>query len=118
MTKLRLIDIDEQFFADHPDRQAHIRLPIRQQRINKQRALVFEDECAGEFFSLGDHKKERRRIVLWRLPKDNPYYDPAKQQILKIPFLAFADEDIDDRDDILLPLIQRIMEEAAKGGAA
>ena len=36
------------------------------------------------------------------------------QQILVIPFLAFADETIEDRDDILLPLIHRIMMDAAK----
>lgn len=118
ISKLRVIDSDEQFFTDHPDRQAHIRLPSKKPRINRARGVDIVEECAGEFFSLGPHKKERRRILLWRLPKENPYFDPEKQQILKIPFLAFADETIEDRDDILLPIIHRIMEEAAKGGAA
>ena len=95
---------DKNFFKDHPDRQAHIRLP-------------FNDECAGEFWSLGDHNRARRRILLWRVPKDNPHYDRLKQPIIKVPFLAFFDETIEDRDDILLPIIDTIMREAkeAKG---
>lgn len=117
ISPLRVIDSDAQFFVDHPDRQAHIRLPTSKPRINRQRGVDIVEECAGEFFSLGEHRKDRRRILLWRLPKNNPYYDPEKQQILKIPFLAFADESIEDRDDILLPIIHKIMEEAVKGGA-
>lgn len=114
--KLSIIDPDQQFFIDHPDRRAHIRLPVPKRVIDRQRAIRYEDECAGEFFSLGEHKKERRRILLWRVPENNPYYDSQKQPILKIPFLAFADETIEDRDDILLPIIRTIMEEAARGG--
>ena len=34
---------DEQFFAQHPDRQAHIRLPEKQQHIDKQRAVRWLD---------------------------------------------------------------------------
>ena len=90
---------DKNFFKDHPDRQAHIRLP-------------FAGECAGEFFSLGDHQRERRRIILWRVPSDNPYFNKMREPILKIPFLAFADESIEDRDDILLPILNQIMAEA------
>ena len=87
---------DKNFFKDHPDRQAHIRKP-------------FDTELAGEFWSLGDHQRERRRIALWRVPHDNPYHDRLKEPILKIPFLAFADETIEDRDDILLPIINEMM---------
>lgn len=87
---------DRNFFKDHIDRQAHIRLP-------------FAQECAGEFWSLGDHNRARRRILLWRVPQGNPYYHPEKAPFLKIPFLAFADEEIADRDDILLPIIEQIM---------
>lgn len=90
---------DRNFFKANPDRQAHIRLP-------------FHAECAGEFFSLGDHNRARRRILLWRIPRDNPHYHPIKQPLLKIPFLAFSDETIEDRDDILLPIIDTIMREA------
>ncbi len=95
---------DKRFFEAHPDRHAHIRLP-------------FHDECAGEFFSLGDHNRARRRILLWRVPRDNPWYDRMKEPILKIPFLAFSEETIEDTDDILLPIIHTIMSEAQQGAA-
>ena len=113
--KLSIIDPDQQFFVDHPDRQARIRLPIPKRVLNKARAMVLEDECAGEFFHIGPHEKNRRRILIWRVPADNPYYDPKKQPLLKIPFLAFADETIADDDDTLLPIIHTIMEEASRG---
>ena len=89
---------DKRFFEQHPDRMARIRLP-------------YQNECAGEFFGLGDHNRARRRILLWRVPQDNPYYDRGRQPVLKIPFLAFADETIEDRDDVLLPIIDTIMRE-------
>ena len=87
---------DRHFFAQHPDRQAHIRLP-------------FAGESDGEFWSLGEHNRARRRILLWRVPRDNPHYRQLKQPLLKIPFLAFADETIEDSDAVLLPLIHDIM---------
>ena len=91
---------DKMFFENHPERQAHIRLP-------------FQGEAAGEFFALGDHQRTRRRILIWRIPRDSPYYHPVKQPILKIPFLTFEDEIVDDDDDVLLPIIATIMQEAA-----
>ena len=92
---------DRMFFQNHSGRQAHIRLP-------------FQGESAGEFFSLGDHQRTRRRILIWRVPKDSPYYHPEKQPILKIPFLTLEGEEIDDTDDVLLPLIAQIMAEQAQ----
>ncbi len=97
---------DEGFFADHPDRHAHIR-------------RAYQGECEGEFWSLGDHKRERRRIILWRVPEGSPHYAELKQRekgkvpVLKIPFLAYADETIEDSDTILLPIVHTIMIEAA-----
>jgi hypothetical protein len=91
---------DKMFFENHPERQAHIRLP-------------FQGEAAGEFFALGDHERTRRRILIWRIPKDSPYYHPVKQPILKIPFLAFFDETIEDTDEILMTIIATIMQEQA-----
>ena len=90
---------DKRFFETHPDRNAHIRLP-------------YAGEEHGAFWSLGDHNRARRRILLWRVPRDNPFHDRMKEPILKIPFLAFSEETIEDRDDILLPIIQQIMMEA------
>lgn len=114
MSHLKLIDPDAQFFADHPDRQARIRLPGRGPAINAQRAVRIQDECAGEFFSLGEHDKSRRRIIIWRVPRDNLHFNPQHPPLIKIPFLAFADETIEDRDDVLLPIVHEIMSEAAR----
>ena len=105
---------DEQFFAQHPDRQAHIRLPSFSPARDSQRAVRYLHECEIEFRSLGPHQVSRRRIVLYRVPKDNPMFDPKAQQILKIPVLAFADETIEDEDRVLLPMIHRLMMDAAK----
>lgn len=97
---------DEGFFVDHPDRHARIR-------------RAYRGECEGEFWSLGGHSRERRRIILWRVPEQNPHFVELKKRngdkvpVLKIPFLAFADESIEDTDAILLPIVSQIMSEAA-----
>lgn len=111
---LRIIDPDAQFFAEHPDRQAHIRIPRKGPSINAQRAVRITSESEGEFFSLGEHDKSRRRIIIWRVPRDNPHFNPQRPPLIKIPFLAFADETIEDRDDVLLPIIEEIMRDAAR----
>lgn len=103
---------DEQFFATYPDRQARIRRPTMEMQRDQQHAVWAVDECEGQFNQLGAHKRNRRRILLWRVPPGNPWYDPSKPAILKIPFLAFADETIEDTDEVLLPIIHRIMEDA------
>lgn len=105
------MDQDAQWFTDHPDRQSHIRPPVKTLHIDKQRATRYLDECEVEFQSLGEHKKDRRRILLYRIgvpPQD------GKLPILKIPFLLFADETVEDRDDILLPIIHELMKEKAQ----
>lgn len=94
-----MILTDEQFFHVHPDRQARIRMPEPY------------NECHKEFHALGDHPSHRRRILLWKVPKENRFYDSKHPQILKIPFLAFADETIENTDDVLLPIINIIMME-------
>jgi len=90
---------DKNFFKDHPDRKAHIRLP-------------YEQECAGEFWSLGDHEKDRRRVILWRVPPGNPAFDPARPVICKLGMLAYSDETIEDDDGTLLPIVEELMQEA------
>lgn len=104
MTEARALAVvfdrsDASFFKDHPDRRSHIR-------------NAYDGESHGEFWTLGPHEKNRRRILLWRVPENNPHYDPKKQPILKIPFLAYADETIEDDDLVLLPLIHQIMVDA------
>lgn len=104
---------DEQFFAQYPERQARIRIPLVELTLSKQRSIVPAQECEAEFQSLGDHQRRRRRILLWRVPEGNPWYDPRNRRILKIPFLLFADETVEDDDAMLLPIIHQLMAEAA-----
>jgi hypothetical protein len=106
---LRKLDEDGQWFSDHPDRASHIREPFKMLARDKQHAVRYIPECEMEFRSLGDHNKDRRRILLWKVPKDNIFYDPRKPQLLKIPMLAYADESIEDSDAVLLPIIHEIM---------
>lgn len=103
---------DEQFFQQHKDRQAHIRLPGAPRPVrDEQRAVRYLSECELEFRSLGPHDKSRRRIIAFRTSSNHATHPNA---ILKIPFLAFSDETIEDRDDVLLPILTEIMVEAAK----
>jgi hypothetical protein len=102
---------DEQFFAQHPDRQARIRKPAKSIDIDrKTRRTRVRDEEEDSFESLGYHVKDRRRILLYRVPRDNYFFDPDRPQILKIPFLLFSDEAVEDNDETLLPLIHEIMD--------
>ena len=103
---------DEQFFQLFPDRNYHIRKPVKEIIIDKQRAAHFGDECEAEFRALGPHNKDRRRLLLYRVPRDNPHYNPEKPPILKVPFLMFADESIEDADEVLGPILHGIMEDA------
>ena len=105
------MDQDAQFFTNYPDRRARIRLPSRQQFRDKQRAVRYLDECEIEFRHLGGHDPKRRRIIAYRLPTDHPTHP---NHIMKTPFLQFADETIEDRDDVLLPIVHQIMLDAIK----
>lgn len=108
------IDADEQFFLAHPDRQAHIRLPKIVSMIDAQRRVAMVPEMQGEFWSLGEHDRKRRRVLLWRVPSDRwqliPNHDGVTQPIMKVPFLAYSDETIEDTDEVLLPILEQIME--------
>jgi hypothetical protein len=103
-------DPDSQWFASYSDRQSHIRNPIKELEIDKRTHQTRHvDECEAQFWSLGGHDKGRRRILLWKVPPTNPFYDPKKPAILKIPMLAYADESIEDTDAVLLPIIHELM---------
>ena len=109
---LKKPDPDAQWFASNGERQAHIRKPVKVLMADKKHHVVrYMDECEMEYQSLGDHNKDRRRILLWKVPPTNPFYDPKKPAILKIPTVLYADESVEDRDDILLPFIDGIMRE-------
>lgn len=90
---------DEQFFKQHKKRQCRLRDPL-------------PGDDLRQFEVLGDHDVSRRKILVWRVPENNPYRQLTK--FLKIPFLQFADESIEDDDKHLLPLLKEIMENAAK----
>lgn len=95
-----VMSADEAFFVDHPDRKARIRLPKD------------ETELRREFRSLGPHQYARRRILVARVePVIALRYG---QKLMEIPFLAFADETIEDRDDVLLPILDEIMRNARR----
>lgn len=102
---------DEQFFAQHRDRQARIRLPGKQPHRDQQRAVRYLDEQELAFRQLGPHDARRRRIIVVRVPADHPDYP---NHLMQIPFLLFADELIQDDDATLLPLVHKIMLEAAR----
>lgn len=104
------MDQDAQFFRQHPDRRTRIRLPAGPAPVrDNQRGVRFLAESEMEFRSLGSHDKSRRRIVVWRAPADHPTHP---NHLLKIPFLAFADETISDDDATLLPIVAGVMEQA------
>lgn len=106
-----MIDPDAQFFTEHPDRTVRIRLPGKQPYRDGQRAVRYLDEEELPFRSLGPHDPKRRRIIAYRTPADHPTHPNT---ILKIPFLAFADETIEDNDATLLQILAGIMAQAAQ----
>lgn len=97
-------DEDEVFFEEHPDRKIRIRLP----RAGKNSQ---ETESEREFRTLGPHARNRRRIIVARVPPMQAHMLGAP--FMKIPFLAFADEEIADTDATLLPIFDEIMHDAA-----
>lgn len=105
-----MIDPDAQFFAQHPDRQARIRLPSKVAHRDQQRAVRYLDEEELPFRALGPHDPKRRRIIAYKLPANHPTHP---NHIMKIPFFAFADESISDDDATLLPIVHKIMLNAA-----
>lgn len=92
---------DELFFHRFPQRQYRIRLP-------------FGKESESEFQTLGPHDTERRRIIAWKVPTNirAPYVTWASK-VVRVPFLAFSDEEIADNDEILGPILNDIMTNAA-----
>ena len=98
MTDPIKLDEDARFFAEHPTREVH----IRKARPGEQQA---------EFLTLGFHLPERRRIIVWKVPKGSAY---GAGRLIPIPFLQFADETIEDTDEYLRPILHKIMTDAAK----
>jgi len=108
------MDDDAQFFTDHPDRYARIREPRLQLVKLPSRQVKYVPEMNGEFWSLGEHDKSRRSILVWRVPPSHPLYDSKEIKILRVPFLRFSDETIADTDAVLLPILHQIMTDQAQ----
>ena len=87
---------DEQFFATHRKRNFHVRAAV-------------VGEFSREFLTLGPHEPSRRAILMWRIPKGKPGHG----KFAKIPFLKFADESIEDSDEVLSKLWHELMEMGA-----
>lgn len=89
---------DRVWFDQFPRRQARIRHP----------AL---GEAKAEFATLGPHDPDRRRMIIVRVPDGH-----FKGQLMPIPFLAFADEEIANEDAVIMPIVDQIMKGEKAGG--
>jgi hypothetical protein len=98
------LDPDEAWFAEHPDRKIRIRLPGKGRAPDKT-------ESEEEFRSLGSHPRSRRRIIVATI---SPQLARPGMKFMKIPFILFADETVEDRDDVLLLILDEIMRDAAR----
>lgn len=100
---------DKDFFNANPTRQARVRRPSRVPYKTKQRAVRYGDEFEPQFQSMGSHDRKCRAIIVYRLPHDNPNYDPEKPQLIPIPILEAFVGELQDTDEFLLPLIHELM---------
>ena len=108
LARLSQTDQDEAFFAEHMDRLYRIREPVRSDRA------IGETEFEFEFRSLGSHDRARRRVLVHHFARVNPILALARGvRLMRIPFLLFADETVEDRDDVLGPIFHEIMRGAA-----
>ena len=88
---------DSIFFTTHKDRQLRIRAPC-------------EDVYTKEFRGFGPHLKHRRRVIVSRISMRMK----ARHNVdfMRIPFLLFADETVEDTDETLRPILHKIMLDA------
>lgn len=91
--------------AENADKEWFRRFPTRKVRIRSPAM----GEATDEFRSLGPHEPSRRRMIVIRVP-DGQF----RGTLMRIPFLAFADETIEDSDEVLLPIVHGIMLDARK----
>ena len=88
---------DRIFFKEHSGRQLRIRPP-------------FDGEYTAEFRGFGFHQEHRRRVIVGRIPAG-----ASKRHnidFMRIPFLLFADETVEDTDEVLRPVLHEIMSAA------
>lgn len=92
--------MDRIFFKEHPGRRTRLRRPV-------------DWEYQNEFRQFGMHEEERRRVIVARIPAGM-----AKRHnvdFMRIPFLLFADETVEDADEVLGPILDEMMQDAAAG---
>ena len=81
--------------------------------ISMQVSQDLSREMDQEFRSLDPHSYLQRRIIVWKVPDfiRAPYMAYAGK-IIRIPFVLAVRENIEDNDKVLMPLIEKMMEEA------
>lgn len=97
-----LVENDNAFFRRNPRRQIRLRLPHK-------------GEMNREFMSLGIHSESQRRMLVWKVPGSirAPYSEWAGR-LMKIPYIMQPNEELEDSDKILMPLLDELMDEASK----
>jgi hypothetical protein len=90
---------DTLYFRQRPKRETRIRSPA-------------PGEFEHAWRMLGMHNDDRRRVLVWRVPKNNPGRNTVPDGLMRIPFLANADETIEDDDRVLLPIMDDLMRAA------
>lgn len=91
---------DRVWFNEHSARKLRLRPPV-------------EGEYVNEFRQFGMHEEGRRRVIVAKIPAGM-----AKRHMvdyMRIPFLLFADETVEDTDEVLAPILDKIMKDAAAG---
>jgi hypothetical protein len=88
------------FFSEHRDRKLRIREPI-------------EAEYQREFRGFGMHDESRRRVIVSRVAPNMARRHNI--DYMRIPFLLFGDETVEDTDEVLHPILDEIMRDAAAG---
>lgn len=91
---------DRAFFGEHKDRRFRLREP-------------FPGEYTAEFRQFGMHNEDRRRIIVARVAANMARRHNI--DFMRIPFLLFADETVEDTDQIIAPILDKIMQDAAEG---
>ena len=95
-----MLNDDVRWFKQLPRRQTRIRVPA-------------PGEFSASWLAMGDHDATRRRVLVWRVPKNNPGRKLIPDGLMRIPLLLRADESVENDDKVLLPILDGLMREAA-----
>jgi hypothetical protein len=90
---------DRIWFKEHPARKMRLRPPI-------------DDEYETEFRGFGMHAKDRRRIIVFRISTGAGRRHNV--DFARVAFLLFADETVEDTDEIIGPILGQLMREASE----